>query len=209
MGRVNMAGLRPDHDVLDAGCGVGRTARYLCDYLQSDARYEGFDVMEKPVQWSQTHITPLFPNFHFRFIPLFNTEYNPDPSLPSAAELQFPYPDESFDFVLAHSLFTHLPPDVTHNYLNEISRVLRSDGISYSTWFLFGDDLSGYAHVRTAKMHLDSSGDFAVQDPNVPEAAVGYRTNFLRDMFSSSGLRITEPIHPGFERLQDVIVAVK
>jgi len=28
----------------------------------------------------------------------------------------------------------------------------------------------------------------------VPEAAVGYRTNFLRDMFSSSGLRITEPI---------------
>jgi len=35
-------------------------------------------------------------------------------------------------------------------------------------------------------MHLDSSGDFAVQDPNVPEAAVGYRTNFLRDMFSSS-----------------------
>src|SRR5579862_1873540 len=47
IGRMNMAGLRPDHDVLDIGCGVGRTARYLCDYLES-GHYEGFDTMSEP-----------------------------------------------------------------------------------------------------------------------------------------------------------------
>ena len=46
MGRLNMAGLRPEHDVLDIGCGVGRTARFLCDHLSPEAHYEGFDIME-------------------------------------------------------------------------------------------------------------------------------------------------------------------
>lgn len=61
MGRLNMAGLRPDHDVLDIGCGVGRTARYLCDYLNADVRYEGFDIMEPLIRWCQENITPAFP----------------------------------------------------------------------------------------------------------------------------------------------------
>ena len=108
MGRLNMAGLRPEHDVLDVGCGVGRTARFLCDYLSADARYEGFDIVEMLIDWCQAEITPRFPNFRFRYIPLFNSEYLPDAALPSAAELRFPYPDESFDFVFAHSVFTHL-----------------------------------------------------------------------------------------------------
>jgi SAM-dependent methyltransferase len=209
MGRMNMAGLRPDHDILDVGCGVGRTARYLCDYLDAGARYQGFDVREDVVQWCQTHITPLFPNFQFQLISLFNTRYNPDPTLPSASEFQFPYPDQSFNIAFAHSMFTHLVPEVTSHYLDEISRVLRPGGISYSTWFLFNEDSSGYAHSRTTTMHHDSSGTFAVQNPKVPEAAVGYSETFVRHAYSSSGLKIVEPIHAGFMRLQDVIVAVK
>jgi len=206
---MNMAGLRPDHDVLDVGCGVGRTARYLCDFLENDARYEGFDVREEPVEWCQNNITPLFPNFRFVFIPLFNTLYNPDSTLPSPVQFKYPYPDESFDFVLAHSLFTHLPPDVSSHYLQEISRVLRSGGISYSTWLLFNEDPSAYSNPLTGPMHHDPSGTFAVQNRKVPDAAVGYKEISVREMHSSSGLKIVEPVHPGFSRLQDVVVAVK
>ena len=208
MGRMNMAGLRPDHDVLDIGCGVGRTARYLCDYLDKGARYEGFDVSQKPVQWCETHITPLFPNFHFQYIPLFNTTYNPDPTLQSASEFRFPYPDQSFDFVFAHSVFTHLLPDTTVNYLHEINRVLRNGGISYSTWILFNDESPDYPHPVTAQMHRDSSGTFAVLKPTVPEVAVGFDENFVRQSYLASGLHIVEPVHPGF-RIQDVIVAIR
>ncbi len=207
MGRMNMAGLRPEHDVLDIGCGVGRTARYLCDFLKEEARYEGFDVREDVVVWCQTHITPLFPNFHFQYTPLFNTAYSTDTTLQSAAEFTFPYPDNSFDFAFAHSVFTHLVADVTRNYLREINRVLRPGGISYTTWVLFNDDPTAYSHPITRKMHHDPSGTFAVRNLDIPDAAIGYNEAFVRDEFSSNGLQIVEPIHPGFRRMQDVIVA--
>jgi ubiquinone/menaquinone biosynthesis C-methylase UbiE len=75
-------------------------------------------------------------------VPLCNSAYLPDETLPSASETKFPYPDESFDFAFAHSVFTHLTPDASSNYLNEVSRVLRHGGASYTTWFLFDDDPS-------------------------------------------------------------------
>jgi SAM-dependent methyltransferase len=209
MGRLNMAGLRPDHDVLDIGCGVGRTARYLCDYLDAESHYEGFDIMEQLIEWCQGHITPLFPNFRFRFVPVFNSAYLPDPSLPSASELRFPYPDESFDFVFAHSVFTHLSPDASINYLGEINRVLRPGGRCYSTWFLFEDDPATNVSPLIAGMHLDASGDFAFHNPKVPDTAVGYRETVVRRTYASCGLTIVDPIHPGFTKLQDAVVALK
>jgi SAM-dependent methyltransferase len=206
MGRMIMAGLRPDHDVLDIGCGVGRMARYLCDYLRPTARYEGFDVIEEPVKWCQGHITPLFPNFNFQFTPLFNTAYSPDHALPSASQFRFPYPDESFDFVFAHSVFTHLLPDEARNYVHETARVLRRGGLSYSTWILFGDADDEHRHPHIPQMHRDASGSFALLNPDVPEKAVAYDEAFVLETCKSSGLAAV--IHPAF-RIQDAVVATK
>jgi len=41
--------LRPNERVLDVGCGVGRIAIPLTEFLNSDARYEGFDVVAKGI----------------------------------------------------------------------------------------------------------------------------------------------------------------
>jgi SAM-dependent methyltransferase len=209
MGRLNMAGLRPEHDVLDVGCGVGRTARYLCDYLDAGARYEGFDIMGPLIEWCQAEITPRFPNFRFTFLPLYNSAYLPDASLPSAAEVRFPYPDGSFDFIFAHSVFTHMAPTAAANYLHEIGRVLRPRGISYSTWFLFTSTPAGNTSPLIAGMELDSSGDFALHDPEVADTAVGYEESFVRGLYGHTGLTVIEPIHPGFTKLQDAIVACR
>jgi len=208
IGRMNMAGLRPEHDVLDIGCGIGRIARYLCAYLDSTSRYEGFDVVEEPVHWCRQNITPLFPNFTFQFTPLFNARYNTDASSTSAATFRFPYPDESFDFVFAHSIFTHLVPDEANNYLREIVRVLRRGGTTYCTWILFKEGSPDYNHAIVSRMHRDRSGSYALLEPDMPGRAGGYDEQFVLDAYRASGLQLTGPIHPGF-LIQDAIVATK
>ena len=180
-------------------------ARYLCAVLEGDARYEGFDTSEPLVQWCQANITPLFPNFHFTYSPLSDPIYNPDPTLLSAVEFEFPYAEESFDFVFAHSVFTHLFPDVATHYLREIGRVLRPQGISYTTWVLFDDDPSGYSNPRSKNMDRDPAGTFAVRPPG----NIGYHQEYVRDAHRSSGLDILEPVHFGFRYFQDAVVAVK
>jgi SAM-dependent methyltransferase len=209
IGRMSMAGIKPEDDVLDIGCGVGRTARYLCDLLGPGATYEGFDILEDGIVWCQENITPVFPNFRFSWTPVSHSHYRPDPSLPKATELKFPYPDESFDFAFAHSVFTHLLPDVTQHYFDQIARVLRPGGILYATWFLFDVGPSTWTHPLATEMQADPSGAFAVLNPTVPELAVAYSEPFVRSALANAGLTVTEPIHSGIALLQDVIVARK
>ena len=42
-------GLQPGHRVLDVGCGVGRLAVALTSYLNTDGRYEGFDIVPEQI----------------------------------------------------------------------------------------------------------------------------------------------------------------
>jgi SAM-dependent methyltransferase len=209
VGRMNTAGLRWDHDVLDIGCGVGRIARYLCDYLVR-GRYEGFDIRQDLVTWCQVHITSQCPQFQFTYVPAFNTHYARDESLPSAEDLVFPYPDSSFDFVFAQSVFTHLTPAIAQNYLHQTRRVLRPGGTTFLTWLIFEDhDTTDYDHPAMPRMHRDSSGKFAVAREARPESAIAYREDFVRDMYRESGLQIIEPIRCGFALFQDAVIATK
>ena len=63
---VNRASLQRTDKVLDVGCGTGRIAYALTYYLSPVAGYEGFDIVERLIQWAQQTITPRFPNFNFR-----------------------------------------------------------------------------------------------------------------------------------------------
>ncbi|HNL40175.1 MAG TPA: class I SAM-dependent methyltransferase, partial [Saprospiraceae bacterium] len=48
--------------VLDVGSGIGRTAVALTTFLNLEARYEGFDVVEKGVAWCNATIRRDFPD---------------------------------------------------------------------------------------------------------------------------------------------------
>src|SRR5262245_55753272 len=43
------AGLSPDHRVLDVGCGIGRIAVPLLDYLSERGSYDGFDIVPRAI----------------------------------------------------------------------------------------------------------------------------------------------------------------
>jgi len=134
--------LSPSDNVLDVGCGIGRSAAALTDYLSSDGSYKGFDVVEKGITWCQNKITKDFPNFTFKYVPLNNDLYNT--KLTSALDFTFPYPDNSFDKVFLFSVFTHMPlPEIEH-YLAEIKRVLKPNGKCLSTFFIYDSKNEDY-----------------------------------------------------------------
>src|SRR4051794_31822791 len=91
-----LAGLRPDEDVLEVGCGAGRIARALTGHLVGGS-YRGLDVVADAVAWCRRAITPNFPQFRFDHADVRNGGYNPR-GRRGAAAFTFPYAGASFDF---------------------------------------------------------------------------------------------------------------
>ena len=93
----------------------------------------------RAIEWCQRVITPRYPNFHFRFSDIHNSFYNPRGRFRDF-EYRFPYADESFDFVILSSVFTHMLSKGVAHYVSEVSRVLASGGRCFSTWFLLNPE---------------------------------------------------------------------
>jgi SAM-dependent methyltransferase len=170
---VELGGLTPDEAVLEPGCGTGRMAEPLSGYLTTGS-YDGFDVVREAIE--QCEATIMQPNFRFRHVDVLNRFYNPEGRI-QPDEFQFPYPDESFDFVFLTSVFTHmLPPEVGH-YLGEIRRVLRPEGRCLVTFFILNDESLASARAGGSRKRFPHRGDgYFYNAPNQgPEASLGYR----------------------------------
>src|SRR3954468_24069020 len=70
------AGLKPTEDILDVGCGIGRVAIPLTQYVTSGS-YNGFDIIKHGIEWCQTKITASYPRFRFFHANIYNKYYNP------------------------------------------------------------------------------------------------------------------------------------
>lgn len=141
------ASLQPNHAVLDIGSGIGRTAIALTGFLKQNGSYEGFDVVERGVDWCNTRIHKENQNFNFKYIPLFNDLYNT--ATLKATEFVFPYADNSIDVAFSFSVFTHMQIEEIQHYFNQIKRVLKPGGVCFSTFFLY--DNSSEEFISTKK----------------------------------------------------------
>jgi SAM-dependent methyltransferase len=210
---TELGGLRPGDRVLDIGCGIGRMALPLTDYLEGGS-YAGFDVGREMVRWCRRRISPRWPNFEFSWAPVYNAKYNPFGTI-SAAEFRFPYEDASFDFAFATSLFTHLVRDEARHYLAETARVLKPGGSCLLTFFLIGAEAE--AEIAAGRAGLDLShpaGGGLTTDPRQPEEAIGFREADLPALLAEAGLELGGPVRhglwanaPGAVTLQDMVVA--
>ena len=212
----DLCDLKPDQRILDVGCGTGRMAVPLTQYLNSAGSYHGFDIMPECVDWCRSQITSRFSNFQFQLADIYNLAYNPGGKV-KASDYIFPYPDQSFDLVILTSVFTHMfPPDVDH-YLSEISRVLKPDGKSLITFFLI-NDLS-LELIRAGKSKLDINhdrGQYFTANLETPEEAIGLPENFVLARYNQYRLKVQQPIRYGVwsGRLdglsfQDILIGVK
>jgi SAM-dependent methyltransferase len=120
--------------VFDFGCGCGRLARQLIQQHPRPARYLGVDRHRGMIAWCQQHLTPLAPGFAFQHHDVFHDLLNP---AGTPGHLPFPVGDAEITLLIAWSVFTHLLETDAHFYMQELGRVLGSDGVAVTTWFLF------------------------------------------------------------------------
>ena len=85
-------GMKPEHTLLDVGCGVGRAARNFVPYLLP-GNYTGIDISKKALNYA---------------IELSRSEgwQERKPTFLINSDIDL---DQGFDFLWAHSVFTHLP----------------------------------------------------------------------------------------------------
>lgn len=188
----NYINLNPNDSVLDIGSGVGRSAMVLTEILNKKSRYEGFDVVKKGVDWCNKKIKKDFPNFNFTYVPLFNDLYNEEKN--DASQFIFPYEDSSFDKIFSFSVFTHMKMNEIEHYLNEINRVMRPNGLSLHTFFLYDDtDAQRISTLPNFNFPIDR-GKYKLMSDKVESANIAIHKGELHSMAERAGLQIVSII---------------
>jgi ubiquinone/menaquinone biosynthesis C-methylase UbiE len=213
---VQLCGLRPADRVLDIGCGCGRIAVPLTEYLNEQGSYEGFDIVPEQIKWSKRTIERRYPRFRFHLVDVFNKTYNPKGKY-TANEYKFPFEDRSFDVVFLTSVFTHMLTADLQQYLSEIVRVLKPGGRTLITYFLLNEESRRLLDAGKGSLAFKYDvGGCLSTNREAPEAAVAYEESFVRSLYQKYGLKITEPIRYGmwceraeFLSYQDIVVAAR
>jgi SAM-dependent methyltransferase len=178
--------LRPNDSVLDIGCGIGRTAIALTSYLDESANYEGFDVVKLGIKWCNSKIKKDFQNFNFKYIPLFNDLYN-EAKL-KASEFNFPYERNIFDKIFTFSVFTHMQIDEIQNYFSEIYKVLKPDGIAFSTFFLYDDTTEDLTPINNSFNFSIKKDGYRLMNDKVKSANIAIHKDKLNAMLEMENL---------------------
>lgn len=152
------------HAILDFGCGVGRVMRHW-NALRRTALH-GTDYNPRLVEWCRENLK--FAEFRV-----------------NALSARLPYEPESFDFVYAFSVFTHLSESLQFFWINELSRVLKPGGYIYFT--THGDYFFPQLSVEEKEKFLDGQLVVRVAEQSGSNTCVAYhpaayvRENMARD----------------------------
>jgi SAM-dependent methyltransferase len=115
--------------IFDFGCGCGRLSRYF----DSNALYKGYasDINPNLVQWCQKNLTAV------------DTRIN-------AKDPPLPFDNAMFDCAYALSIFTHLPESAARIWLEEVSRVVKPNGVFIFT--VHGN--AALEIIKTSPLHM-------------------------------------------------------
>jgi len=96
---------RDFHDVLDFGCGCGRTLAWLRE-SEGSCRFHGTDLNAEAIAWCRSAFA--------------DAEFTVNGPMPPLA-----YPDATFDLIYAISVFTHMDESHQFAWLHELKRLAK------------------------------------------------------------------------------------
>jgi SAM-dependent methyltransferase len=172
-------GLKPDMRMLEIGCGNLRAGRLFIEYLEPGSYY-GLDISPDILLAAQDTVA----------------EYGlaarlPHLTLVKDLRLHF-LPSGAFNFVHAHSVFSHSPPEVIEECFAHVGRVLAPGGFFDFTF----DRTEGAEHHVLRE-------DFYYQTKTLIDLAAkhGLDAVFMEDWeqtgHAQSKIRVTLPVNPG------------
>ncbi len=177
------AALDKQSQVLEIGCGCGRTAFALARILNK-GNFVGMDI-EKVALESCKH-RPLFikQDFKFEYLDVQNDLYNPQGTC-QARQYTFPYDDESYNVIFLVSVFTHMVTADVINYIQEIARMLKPGGRCMLTTFLMdqGRNTQGLSFPYNVDAHY-------FYHQTTPEVYIGYYLDFYVQHFAANQMKL-------------------
>jgi SAM-dependent methyltransferase len=143
---LKAVGLRPDHCLLDIGCGAMRLGLAAVSYLD-DGNYSGIDAFEPYIRLAH----------HLAGMAKLNKSY----AALHDADFAFGRFGKRFDFAIAQSVFTHLSPRDINRCMAALKPVMRPGGK-----FLFT-----YLHEKTPTVGFLYSGCQLMQRARIENSA--------------------------------------
>jgi SAM-dependent methyltransferase len=182
--------------VLDVGCGCGRIATALTQYLGASADYVGVDIVPGLVAFGRRYITSRFPQFRFLLLDESNKTYDAwrgRKSVMDLTRLSDAKPKGSVDLAISVSLFTHLDYAPAVEILTAISRMLKGDGQVFVTVFVL--DAEAQEGIKTGRTgfgfkHRTLSGKLHAEKVEDPTYAVAYDLKLLEELAQAAGLKL-------------------
>ena len=143
-------GLKPDHRLLDVGCGSLRLGTRSVDYLD-EGNYWGTDLNE----------TLLTAGYEREILPAGLGAKLPRNQLVTDGEFGFPGIPAEIDYIIAQSVFTHLPLNHLRLCLTRLARHVKGPCRFYATFFIVPQDEEAEAFTH----HPGSITTYPHKDP--------------------------------------------
>src|SRR5207249_11780290 len=99
--------------------------------------------------------------------------------------------DQTFDFLMLGSVFTHMLPADLENYLSEVSRVLARNGRCLITYFLLNEESQRLIAAGRSTLDFEHDhGAYRTVSLEKPELAVAFDEGWIMSRYGPVGLRI-------------------
>jgi SAM-dependent methyltransferase len=212
------ATLNAGESILDVGCGCGRIAAALTQYVDPTSKYIGIDIVPGLIDFARNFITPRYPSFKFLLLNESNLTYEwwrQKEAEIGIAKITEGVPAQSIDLAISVSLFTHLDYPSALEMLISIHQLLKNDGRVFMTVFVLdAGALDGIGAGRTAFSfkHRTPSGKLFAERSDDPTLAVAYDNGLLDELIGSAGFQLERRVRGYWsiggtgETFQDVLI---